>query len=69
MTIPEMLREGYESYRRYVNPLVTLRAELLGEPTRITGVRDGQLVLPTIPSRTSTARRRSATATPRSRRR
>jgi acetylornithine/succinyldiaminopimelate/putrescine aminotransferase len=39
-----MLREGYESYRRYVNPLVTLRAELLGEPTRITGVRDGQLV-------------------------
>ncbi len=46
-TIPEMLREGYESYRRYVNPLVTLRAELLGEPTRITGVRDGQLVLPT----------------------
>jgi uncharacterized OsmC-like protein len=30
-----------------VNPLVTLRAELLGEPTRITGVRDGQLVLAT----------------------
>jgi acetylornithine/succinyldiaminopimelate/putrescine aminotransferase len=47
MTIPQMLREGYESYRRYVNPLVTLRAELLGEPTRITGVRDGQLVLAT----------------------
>jgi acetylornithine/succinyldiaminopimelate/putrescine aminotransferase len=46
MTIPEMLREGYESYRRYVNPLVTLRAELLGEPTRITGTRDGQLILP-----------------------
>jgi acetylornithine/succinyldiaminopimelate/putrescine aminotransferase len=44
MTIPEMLREGYESYRRYVNPLVTLRAELLGEPTRITAVRDGQLL-------------------------
>jgi acetylornithine/succinyldiaminopimelate/putrescine aminotransferase len=39
-----MLREGYESYRRYVNPLVTLRAELLGEPTRITAVRDGKLV-------------------------
>ena len=41
-----MLREGYESYRRYVNPLVTLRAELLGEPTRITSVRDGKLVEP-----------------------
>ncbi|MDQ3337144.1 MAG: aminotransferase class III-fold pyridoxal phosphate-dependent enzyme [Myxococcota bacterium] len=44
MNTVEMLREGYESYRRYVNPLVTLRAELLGEPTRITGVQDGRLV-------------------------
>jgi acetylornithine/succinyldiaminopimelate/putrescine aminotransferase len=42
----QMLRQGYESYRRYVNPLVTLRAELLGEPTRITAVRDGRLVEP-----------------------
>jgi acetylornithine/succinyldiaminopimelate/putrescine aminotransferase len=42
----QMLREGYESYRRYVNPLVTLRAELLGEPTRISAVRDGKLVEP-----------------------
>jgi acetylornithine/succinyldiaminopimelate/putrescine aminotransferase len=41
-----MLREGYESYRRYVNPLVTLRAELLGEPTHITGTQDGRLVEP-----------------------
>ena len=41
-----MLREGYESYRRYVNPLVTLRAELLGEPTKITAVRDGKLIEP-----------------------
>ena len=41
-----MLREGYEAYRRYVNPLVTLRAELLGEPTRVTSVRDGQLIEP-----------------------
>ena len=40
MNIPAMLREGYESYRRYVNPLVTLRAELLGEPTRITAVHE-----------------------------
>ncbi len=42
-----MLREGYESYRRYVNPLVTLRAELLAEPTRLVGTREGQLVQPT----------------------
>ena len=41
-----MLREGYESYRRYVNPLVTLRAELLAEPTRISAVKDGLLVEP-----------------------
>lgn len=46
MNTEQMLREGYESYRRYVNPLVTLRAELLGEPTRITGVVDGRLVEP-----------------------
>jgi acetylornithine/succinyldiaminopimelate/putrescine aminotransferase len=42
----QLLREGYESYRRYVNPLVTLRAELLGEPTRISAVADGRLVEP-----------------------
>jgi len=46
MNVQAMLREGYESYRRYVNPLVTLRAELLGEPTRITAVHDGKLVEP-----------------------
>jgi acetylornithine/succinyldiaminopimelate/putrescine aminotransferase len=42
--VEEILREGFESYRRYVNPLVTLRAELLGEPTRVSQVKDGQLV-------------------------
>jgi acetylornithine/succinyldiaminopimelate/putrescine aminotransferase len=46
MNVEAMLREGYESYRRYVNPLVTLRAELLGEPTKIRSVRDGKLVEP-----------------------
>lgn len=46
MNTEQMLREGYEAYRRYVNPLVTLRAELLGEPTRITSVVDGRLVEP-----------------------
>jgi len=42
----EMLREGYEAYRRYVNPLVTLRAELLGEPTHVTAIDAGRLVEP-----------------------
>ncbi len=42
----EMLREGYEAYRRYVNPLVALRAELLSEPTKLVATRDGQLVTP-----------------------
>ena len=44
--VADMLREGYEAYRRYVNPLVTLRAELLGEPTHVTSTRDGLLVEP-----------------------
>jgi acetylornithine/succinyldiaminopimelate/putrescine aminotransferase len=42
----EMLKEGYEAYRRYVNPLVALRAELLSEPTKLVATRDGQLVEP-----------------------
>ncbi len=46
MNVEAMLREGYEAYRRYVNPLVTLRAELLGEPTRISRVDHGLLVEP-----------------------
>jgi acetylornithine/succinyldiaminopimelate/putrescine aminotransferase len=44
--IDDIIRDGYESYRRYVNPLVTLRAELLGEPTHVTRVDGGQLVEP-----------------------
>jgi acetylornithine/succinyldiaminopimelate/putrescine aminotransferase len=39
-----MLKEGYEAYRRYVNPLVALRAELLSEPTKLVATADGQLV-------------------------
>ena len=33
MNYAEMLRDGYESYRKYVNPLIALRAELLAETT------------------------------------
>lgn len=41
---PSALRDGIEAYRRYVNPLVTARAELLAEPVEVTGTADGQLV-------------------------
>lgn len=39
------LREGWAAYRQFVNPLVALRAELLGEPVKVRAVADGQLVL------------------------
>src|SRR5262249_8238826 len=42
--IHRILREGFDDYRKYVNPLVALRAELLGEPVRATHTIDGRLV-------------------------
>jgi acetylornithine/succinyldiaminopimelate/putrescine aminotransferase len=45
MDTKAMLKEGYEAYRRYVNPLVALRAELLSEPTKLVATKDGQLVV------------------------
>ena len=39
-----ILREGFEDFRTHVNAMVTLRAELLGEPVKILHTRDGQLV-------------------------
>ena len=39
------LREGWAAYRQFVNPLVALRAELLGEPVKVRSVVEGQLVL------------------------
>jgi acetylornithine/succinyldiaminopimelate/putrescine aminotransferase len=42
--VEQILREGYGDFRRYVNPLVALRAELMGEPARVSRVDDGQLV-------------------------
>jgi ornithine--oxo-acid transaminase/putrescine aminotransferase len=42
--IEHILREGFDDFRRYVNPLVALRAELLGEPVRCTHTADGRLV-------------------------
>jgi acetylornithine/succinyldiaminopimelate/putrescine aminotransferase len=45
-TIDKIFREGFDDYRKYVNPMVALRAELLGEPVRVTTARDGRLVEP-----------------------
>jgi len=42
--IAKILREGFDDFRKFVNPLVALRAELLGEPVRVTHARDGRLV-------------------------
>ena len=41
--IQQMLREGFDDYRKFVNPLVTLRATLLGEPVEAIHARDGLL--------------------------
>ncbi|MBK9035398.1 MAG: aspartate aminotransferase family protein [Myxococcales bacterium] len=40
----DTLRDGWAAYRDFVNPMVALRAELLGEPVRIREVIDGQLI-------------------------
>lgn len=39
-----LMSSGLDEFRAYVNPLIALRAELLGEPFRIRGARDGQLI-------------------------
>lgn len=38
------LLEGYELFRRHVNPLSVTRAEITGEPYRVVAVREGRLV-------------------------
>jgi acetylornithine/succinyldiaminopimelate/putrescine aminotransferase len=40
-----MERSGWDDYKRFVNPMVALRAELLGEPVRVEHVVDGRLAL------------------------
>jgi acetylornithine/succinyldiaminopimelate/putrescine aminotransferase len=37
-------RQGFEDFREFVNPLIALRAELAGEPTKIMHVVEGRLV-------------------------
>ncbi|MCE9572571.1 MAG: aspartate aminotransferase family protein [Deltaproteobacteria bacterium] len=41
---PRIARDGWAAYRAFVNPMVALRAELLGEPVRVHTVDEGRLV-------------------------
>jgi acetylornithine/succinyldiaminopimelate/putrescine aminotransferase len=42
--LSNMLRQGLEDFREFVNPLIALRTELAGEPTRLRRVEAGRLV-------------------------
>ncbi len=42
--IETILRDGFDEFREFVNPLIAMRAELAGEPARSVHVRDGRLV-------------------------
>ncbi len=41
--VEDILRRGFEDFREFVNPLITLRAEIAGEPMRIIHAREGRL--------------------------
>lgn len=40
----DILRRGFDDFREFVNPMIALRAELAGEPTRIIRTDAGRLV-------------------------
>jgi acetylornithine/succinyldiaminopimelate/putrescine aminotransferase len=42
-SVEEILQRGFEDFREFVNPLITLRAEIAGEPMRIVHAREGRL--------------------------
>ena len=42
-SVEDILRQGFEDFREFVNPLIAQRAELAGEPQRIIHVREGRL--------------------------
>lgn len=44
MRVTEILRSGFDDYRRFVNPGVAARAELSGEPTRVVHATEGRLL-------------------------
>lgn len=42
--LPGILHRGFEDFREFVNPMIALRAELAGEPTRVFHTDRGRLV-------------------------
>jgi acetylornithine/succinyldiaminopimelate/putrescine aminotransferase len=42
--ISNVFRQGFDEFREFINPLIVLRAELAGEPTRAVRVDAGRLV-------------------------
>ena len=42
--VPQILRQGFDDFREFVNPMIALRAELAGEPTQVIQVDAGRLV-------------------------
>lgn len=42
--VPQILRQGFDDFREFVNPLIALRAELAGEPVHVLRVEAGRLV-------------------------
>lgn len=42
--VPRVLRQGFDDFREFVNPMIALRARLAGEPTDVLGVDAGRLV-------------------------
>lgn len=45
-TYDTILRDGFDDYQRYVNPLITQRAKLAGEPIKLKHTHEGRLVGP-----------------------
>src|SRR5688572_9647149 len=43
-TVPRILRQGFDDFREFVNPMIALRAELAGEPVHVLRVDAGRLV-------------------------
>jgi acetylornithine/succinyldiaminopimelate/putrescine aminotransferase len=42
--VPSILRQGFDDFREFVNPLIALRAELAGEPAKVIRTDGSQLI-------------------------
>lgn len=43
-SVPRILRQGFDDFREFVNPMIALRAQLAGEPSAVHHVDAGRLV-------------------------